>query len=205
MNQFFLPRCLSLWFDDVDEQRVSGRQPHGCHVLECTMDKNTGDRPFDESMGDETKRKVESLLPGLVRRVIASGAEIVGDEKMKESLVADVVRKAFNKGNEVVDVTEDSVRRLLTEFTTARDISERLSTKLDEYKGEISKVLSQELNSFFDRVDLTSELRRILTEFSVEINAEVKFNPRVPQSASPQKKTGKRQTRKTSSTRRKRT
>ena len=137
---------------------------------------------YDEHENDDTKRRVESLLPGLVRRVIASGAEIVGDDKMKESIVADVLRRALTKGNEVVDVTEDSVRKMLSDFSMARELSDRLGAKLDDYRGEVTRVLSHELSAFLERVDLGAELREVLEEFTIEIKTEVNFNPRQKQS-----------------------
>tara|TARA_B100001093_G_C26724493_1_gene969299 strand:- start:347 stop:838 length:492 start_codon:yes stop_codon:yes gene_type:complete len=137
---------------------------------------------YDENDNDDTKRRVESLLPGLVRRVIASGAEIVGDDKMKESMVADVLRRALTKGNEVVDVTEDSVRKILSDFSMARELSDRVGAKLDDYRGEVTRVLSHELSAFFERVDLGAELRKVLEEFTIEIKTEVSFNAREKQS-----------------------
>ena len=97
---------------------------------------------------------------------------------MSDTVVADVVRKAINKGNEVVDVTEESVRRLVGELPLAKEVADRVAGRLDDYRSEIIRVLSDEMRGFFERVDLGAEIQKALTSMSLEISTEIKFVPK---------------------------
>ena len=127
---------------------------------------------FDESE-EESKGRFESLIPGLVRRAIASGAEVIGDE----STVAEVVRRAVSKGNEVVDVTEDSVRKLIGDMPLAKEIADRVGSRFDDYRSDVTRLVKEELQDFLQRIDVGTEIQKALTSLSLEVSTEIRFIP----------------------------
>jgi hypothetical protein len=141
------------------------------------------DEDPEEPREDEEGRKrapwgrLEQIIPELLKRAVAQGAGALGDEKAREHLVAEVLRKAISKGGEVVEGTEDSVRRLLGELPLPKEVVERMTSRLDDYKSELFKLLRQEVHEFFSRIDLGHELQKALTSLSFEITTEIRFVP----------------------------
>ena len=135
--------------------------------------------PPDEPEDDEPRRRsrLESLIPDLLKKVLAQGAGALSDEKLRETLVAEMVRKAIHVGNEVVDSTEEQVRRLLNDVPIPKEVGDRVSHKLDEYKGEMFRIVKQEVHEFLDKVDLGAEMQKLLTSLSFEIVTEIRFIP----------------------------
>lgn len=136
-----------------------------------------GDVEEGEEFDDARRGLMDSLVPKMVKRVIVQGMEALGDEKISETVVADVVRKAISKGNEVVDVTEDSVRRLVGELPVAKEVADRLASRLDDYRSDLVRVITDEMRGFFDRIDLGTEIQKALTSMSLEISTEIRFVP----------------------------
>jgi hypothetical protein len=121
--------------------------------------------------------RLDSLIPDILKKAIAQGAEAFVDEKLRESLVGDVVRRAIHVGNEVVDSTEDQFRKLLHDIPVPREVGDRVANRLDEYKGEMFRIVKQEVHEFLERVDLGAEMQKLLTSVSFEIVTEVRFIP----------------------------
>ena len=128
---------------------------------------------------DEPRRRsrLESLIPDLLKKVLAQGAGALSDEKVRETLVAEVLRKAIHVGNEVVDSTEEQVRKLLNDVHIPKEVGDKVASKLDEFKGEMFRVVKQEVHEFLDKVDLGAEMQKLLTSLSFEIVTEVRFIP----------------------------
>lgn len=140
----------------------------------------TDDRdPPDEPEDDEPRRRsrLESLIPDILKKVLAQGAGALSDEKLRETLVAEVVRKAIHVGNEVVDNTEEQVRRILNDVPIPKEVGDRVTHKLDEFKGEMFRIVKQEVHEFLDKVDLGAEMQKLLTSLSFEIVTEIRFIP----------------------------
>ncbi len=132
-------------------------------------------RPRPDTEDRRGRGFIEGLVPDLVKRVIAQGAEALGDEK--DTLVAELFRKALNKGGEVVDSTEDSLRRLISELPLPKEVIERITTRLDDYKADVLRLVKDELREFLDRIDIGFELQKILTSLSLEVSTEIRFVP----------------------------
>ena len=133
---------------------------------------------FEDDAHDEGSRSVlDGLVPGLLKKALSSGAEVLSDDRIRETIVADAVRRAISKGNEVVDSTEESVRKLIGEIPLSKELADRLAGRFDDYKTEVSRVLKEELHTFLDRIDLGHELQKALTSLSLEISTEIRFIP----------------------------
>jgi hypothetical protein len=132
-------------------------------------------RPRTEPEDRRGRGFIESLVPDLVKKVLAQGVEALGEEK--EALVTELFRKALSKGGEVVESTEDSVRRLLGDLPLPKEVIERITSRLDDYKVDVLRLVKEELRAFLDRIDIGFELQKMLTSLSLEVSTEIRFVP----------------------------
>ena len=117
----------------------------------------------------------DAVVPESVKRAIHQSVDQLQDETLKETLAADILRKAFEKGTEVKDHTEGSVRRLIQSVPS--DVMDRLFHKLDEYKEDGFELVQQEMRRFLDRVDVQKEVAQLLSQFTIEVTTQIRFVP----------------------------
>lgn len=137
------------------------------------------DDAHDEARDDEQggRKPREKLLAGLVRKAISQGVEAISDDKTRDAIVTEVLRRARQTGHLVVDTTEDSVRRLVGDLSLPKDVVDRLIARLDDYKVDVLDAVKEELHDFLDRIDLGHELQKALTSLSLEVSTEIRFIP----------------------------
>ena len=135
------------------------------------------DQDPDDEDGRRPRTRLESLIPDLIKKAILHGATALTDEKLRETLVSEIVRKAINVGSGVVENTEEHVRRVLSDIPVPKEVGDRVAHKLDEYKGELFRIVKQEVHEFLDEIDLGAEMQKMLTSLSFEIVTEIRFIP----------------------------
>jgi len=141
--------------------------------------KNENDEPNeaeDDIPEDEAEPKRENLLAGLVRKAISQGVGAIGDERAREAIVNEVLKRA-RQTSTLVDKSEDSVRRLVSDLPLPKDVIDRLIARLDDYKADILDVVKEEIHEFLTRIDLGHELQKALTSLSLEVSTEIRFIP----------------------------
>ena len=121
------------------------------------------------------RSRLETLIPSLVKKAISQGVEVLSDEKLRDKVVSEVVRKAIDKGGEVVDVTEDSIKRVLGELQAGRELTDKVLNRLDEMKVEAGKAVGEEISKFLAQIEVNKELKRALNGMVVDIRTEVRF------------------------------
>jgi hypothetical protein len=131
-------------------------------------------QPRSES-SDSGRARLETLIPSLVRKAIAQGVEVLSDEKLREKVVSEVVRKAIDKGGEVVDVTEDSIKRVLGELQTGRELTDKVLGRLDEMKVEAGRAVGEEISKFLSQVEVSNEVKKVLNGMVLDVRTEVRF------------------------------
>ena len=112
-----------------------------------------------------------------MKKAIAQGVDVLNDEKIRETVMAEAVRKAISGGTKVVDTTEDSVRKLLGELSLPKELADRILGKIDDYKADVLGLVKEEIHEFLGRIDLGNELQKALTSLSLEISTEIRFIP----------------------------
>lgn len=131
----------------------------------------------DDDREAPRSRWLDSIVPVILRKVIAQGTEALNKEEVKDTVVAELFRKAVNKGGELAGSTEESVRRLLGELPLPNEVVERVIDRLDDYKADLLRLVKEEVRAFLDRIDLGYELQKMLTSLSFEITTEIRFIP----------------------------
>lgn len=130
-----------------------------------------------DGSGERRRSRLEALVPDLVRRVLKEGADAISDDKIRETLLHDTVRRAVKAGEGAADVAEDQVRRILGELSLPKEAVDRITGRLDDYKGELLNLVAAEVHEFLEKIDVGVELQKLLTSLSFEITTEIRFIP----------------------------
>ena len=103
----------------------------------------------------------------------AREADWSGFSKKLEGFVPDgVVRKAVGAFRGVVQ-TEEGVRTILGEVS--REVVDYAREQIDKGKGELVTRVAKEFRDFLEKTDVSSEVKKILTEIQLEVKTEVRF------------------------------
>ena len=106
----------------------------------------------ERTESDRERRRLEKLLPLLVKRILESGFE-----KLAEA--------------------PENARNLVSELRLPKEILALLLTQFDETKTGLYRVVAKETRDFLEHTNFAEELARVLTTLSFEIKTEVRFIP----------------------------
>ena len=96
---------------------------------------------------------------------------------------ADFMRRALVGGVGALFLTEEGIRNLVGELKLPKELIGALLAQADRTKQEVVHTLGEELRRFFESAQLHRELRKLLTDVTIEIKAEVKLRPDTKQTA----------------------
>jgi hypothetical protein len=102
--------------------------------------------------GDRDRRRLERLLPELIKRLLETGFE-----KLAEA--------------------PDTARHLVNEMRLPKEILSLLLAQIDETTNGLYRVVAKETRDFLEHTNFSEELARVLTTLSFEIKTEVRFIP----------------------------
>jgi hypothetical protein len=109
-------------------------------------------RPPEGDDRDRDQRRLERLIPELLRRVLE-----VGYEKITEG--------------------PESVRNLVGELKLPKEALGVLLSQLDETKNGLYRAVAKEVRDFLEQTNFAEELAKVLTTLSFEVKTEVRFIP----------------------------
>jgi len=101
---------------------------------------------------DRARRRLERLLPHLIKRVLESGLDKLGE-------------------------APENVRHLVSEMRLPKEILMLVLSQLDETKNGLYRVAAKEIRDFLEHTNFAEEMARVLTTLSFEIKTEVRFIP----------------------------
>jgi hypothetical protein len=110
------------------------------------------ERPPESDEPDREQRRLERLIPELVRRLLE-----VGYEKLSEG--------------------PENVRNLVSEMKLPKEALGLLLAQLDESKNGLYRAVAREVRDFLNQTNFAEELTKVLTTLSFEIKTEVRFIP----------------------------
>jgi len=110
------------------------------------------DRPREADEPDREQRRLERLIPELVRRLLE-----VGYEKLSEG--------------------PENVRNLVSDLKLPKEGLGVLFSQLDETKHGLYRAVAREVRDFLEQTNFAEELTKVLTTLSFEIKTEVRFIP----------------------------
>ena len=114
-----------------------------------TDPKDRADPP-DEPV--DRRKRIEKLLPELVKRVIEAG----------------------------MSRSEDALRGLggmVSDMKLPKEIASYIFEQIDETKNGMLRIVAKEFRDFLEHTNLAEELRKVLTSLSFEVKTEIRFIP----------------------------
>jgi hypothetical protein len=116
---------------------------------EYAFDEDWKEIPDEEA--SRILRGLESLVPGIVKRVITSGIGTL--------------------------TSDDGIRSAITDKSLPKEVVGFILGQADSTRKEILRIVSREVQVFLENMDFGGELSKILTTLSFEIRTEVRFVP----------------------------
>jgi hypothetical protein len=90
-----------------------------------------------------------------------------------EGILPELVKRVFEAGYERLSEGPESVRHFMSELRLPKDVL----SQLDETKNGIYRAVAKEVRDFLDHTNFADELANVLTKLSFEVKTEVRFIP----------------------------
>ncbi|MFT5434464.1 MAG: hypothetical protein ACI9OJ_005177 [Myxococcota bacterium] len=147
-----------------------------------TRDKPSGS--VDHMSDDESKTAGEkgSGEYEARRRIEQRLEDLLTDDD--DGVVGDLFRRAFGAGVRTYRKGNESVRNMASDILNS-DRVEASVGKLNNVRSEIVTMFGRELVSYFDRLNFTDEMVKLLTAISLEVKTEIRFIPNDKKLVSP--------------------
>jgi hypothetical protein len=103
-----------------------------------------------------------------------------GDEsaaRRTDGLIPDTVRRALVAGLGALFMTEEGVRHLVAEMRLPKEAVQFLTRQADQAKAQLLEIISRELRSFLESVNLAEELQKVLCSVVLEVRTEIRLVP----------------------------
>jgi hypothetical protein len=90
-----------------------------------------------------------------------------------EGILPELVKRVFEAGYERLSEGPENVRHFVSELSLPKDVL----TQLDETKNGLYRAVAKEVRDFLDHTNFADELANVLTKLSFEVKTEVRFIP----------------------------
>jgi hypothetical protein len=107
------------------------------------------------------------------------GGAVKEEEPSEETkgFVPDIVRRAVLTGVGALFMTEEGIRNLVGEMKLPKDALAFLVAQADKTRGEVTRIVTQEVRRFLESETLRREIWKLLTSVTLEVNATVQLKP----------------------------
>lgn len=99
------------------------------------------------------------------------------DAREGRGLVPEIVRKVAVAGLGALFMTEEGIRSLAGQLKLPKDMMAFILSQAEKTKGEVERVVLEELRRFLQSEKLREELLSLLSGMTVEIKAQVRLVP----------------------------
>ena len=90
-----------------------------------------------------------------------------------EGILPELVKRVFEAGYERLSEGPENVRHFVSELRLPKDVL----SQLDETKNGLYRAVAKEVRDFLDHTNFADELANVLTKLSFEVKTEVRFIP----------------------------
>lgn len=97
------------------------------------------------------------------------------EDKDKKNL-SDIFKKVISTGVSAAFMTEDAVKGIIGDLPLPKEMVNGLLQNAKNTKDDFISSVKTELKSYLDRIDVSKEIDRVLENYDLEINANIKFN-----------------------------
>ncbi len=110
------------------------------------------DSPNDRGSKDSRRRRLEGVIPEIVRRAVELGVE-----KAQEA--------------------PDNLKSFVGDLKLPKDIAHYLLQQIDETKNGLFRVVAKEIRDFLEHTNFAGEVQKLLTTVQFEVNTTIRFTP----------------------------
>ncbi len=105
------------------------------------------------------------------------GAAPEGSSPERGLGISDVLRKAVVTGLSAAIMTEEGVRSVFKELKLPKDAVSSALEQAERGRGEIVRIVNEEVRRFLDSPALKREIARALSNVTIELTARIRLNP----------------------------
>lgn len=106
----------------------------------------------DEREPHAKRRRLESVIPGLIKRAVE-----VGVEKAAEA--------------------PDTLKEMVGGMKLPKEIAHLVLAQMEETKNGLYRVVAKEIRDFLESTNLSGEMQKLLTTVQFEISTTIRFKP----------------------------
>src|SRR5690606_4945900 len=100
------------------------------------------------------------------------------EETLRARSVPEVFRKLLIASVGAVFMTEEGIRSLVRDLKLPKELIASLLAQADRTKGDVVRVMGQELRNFLESAKVREDLIELLKELTFEVKAEINVRPR---------------------------
>jgi len=93
-----------------------------------------------------------------------------------ESVIPELLKRAVELGVEKVTEAPENLRELVHNLKLPKEVAGIFLADTEETKNELFRIVAKEVCEFLD-ANLSSEMQKVLATLQVEINATIRFKP----------------------------
>jgi hypothetical protein len=91
--------------------------------------------------------------------------------------VPDIVRRAVLTGVGALFMTEEGIRKSVGDLKLPKDALAFLASQAERTRGEVARVVTQEVRRFLESETLRREIMKLFTGVTLEVNATLQLKP----------------------------
>jgi hypothetical protein len=99
------------------------------------------------------------------------------ERRRLERLLPEIIKRLIEAGYEKISEGPENVRQFVSELRLPKEALSLILAQLDETKNGLYRVVAKEIRDFLEHSNLAEELSKALTTLSFEIRTEVRFVP----------------------------
>jgi hypothetical protein len=104
--------------------------------------------------------------------------------KAIDTLVPDIVKKMILVSIGGVMLTEEAVRKILSELNLSKEIIALVISQTNKAKDEVVKTVSEEFRHVIKKVNIKNELEKVLKDTKIKVQLEIDFESKNKNEAS---------------------
>lgn len=98
--------------------------------------------------------------------------------KAIDSLIPDIMKKLFFMGVGGVFLTEEAIRKNLTEFKLPKEVINFIIQQSIKSREEITRIIANEISNVISKINIDKEIKKALSGLTIKVNAEISFSER---------------------------
>jgi hypothetical protein len=106
-----------------------------------------------------------------------SGGAKDGRRRRLEGVIPELVRRAVEIGVEKAQVAPENLKQFVGEMKLPKEIAGYLFHQIDETKNGLFRVVAKELRDFLEQTNFAGEIQKLLTTVQFEVNTTIRFTP----------------------------